>query len=146
MSMKKLLASGLGILIVAFAGIQFVPVERTNPPVKQDLPAPPAVKAILKASCYDCHSNETIWPWYSRVAPVSWLLAADTNEGRDHLNFSIWNTYSPEQQAALVGEALRKAKKGSMPPWYYTLKHADGKLTPEKLAVLESWAAKYPGP
>lgn len=142
MQTKRLAISGSAGLLAILAGIQFVPVERTNPPVQQDIPAPPAVKAILRASCYDCHSNETVWPWYSRVAPVSWLLAADTSEGRDHLNFSIWNTYSSEQQASLIQGAARKAISGKMPPWYYTIKHSDGKLTPDKLAILEAWAAK----
>ena len=144
MQKKQKVIGGIGALLAILIGIQFVPVERTNPPVQQDIPTPPEVKAILRASCFDCHSNETVWPWYSRLAPVSWLLAGDTQEGRDHLNFSIWNTYSAEQQAAAVASALKKAKSGRMPPWYYTLKHADGKLTPDKLAVLEAWAVKYP--
>lgn len=136
--------SGLGILALLSIGIQFVPVERTNPPVELDLPAPAAVKAILKASCYDCHSNETVWPWYSKVAPMSWLVASDTSEGRERLNFSTWNQYIPEQQAENVSQAMRRIKKGSMPPWFYTIKHTDGKITPEKLAILEAWAASYP--
>jgi len=141
MPLQRKVIGGIGGLLVLLAGIQFVPVERTNPPVQQDVPAPPAVKAILKASCYDCHSNETVWPWYSRLAPVSWLLAADTSAGRDHLNFSIWNTYSQEQQESLLEAAVKKARSGKMPPWYYTLKHSEGKVTPEKLAMLEAWAA-----
>jgi hypothetical protein len=99
------------------------------------------VKEILKASCYDCHSNETVWPWYSRVAPVSWLVSRDTSEGRRRLNFSTWDQYPPEKRSKFVAGAMNRIRKGSMPPWFYTIKHTDGRITPEKLAVLEAWAA-----
>lgn len=138
------LAGGAGVLAVLLLGAQFIPVPRTNPPVEQDVPAPPAVKAILRASCYDCHSNETVWPWYSRVAPVSWLVSSDTEEGRSRLNFSTWNQYTPEQQAENLAQALLQIKKGEMPPWFYTIKHTEGKLTPEKQALLEAWATARP--
>jgi Haem-binding domain len=144
MQMKKIMVGGLGVLVVALLGAQFVSVPRTNPPVEQDVPAPANVKAILKASCYDCHSNETIWPWYSKVAPISWLVSRDTVEGRQRLNFSTWNRYIPEQQAELVAGSMKRIKRGRMPPWFYTIKHTDGKISPEKLAVLEAWAASYP--
>lgn len=140
--MKKLhVLIGLAALGVILAGAQLVPVERTNPPVEQDMPAPAQVKAILKASCYDCHSNETVWPWYSKVAPVSWLVAADTAEGRERLNFSTWNQFSAEQRQEIVAQVMKEIRKGEMPPWYYTIKHGEGKITPENLAILEAWAA-----
>ena len=144
MRMKKGLWTGLGVFAVVLLGAQFIPVPRTNPPVEQDLSTPPNVKAILKASCYDCHSNETVWPWYSQVAPVSWLVSRDTIVGRQHLNFSTWNRYLPEQQAELVAGSMRRIRRGRMPPWFYTIKHTDGKISPEKLAVLEAWAASFP--
>ncbi len=141
---RKIVFGGLGVAVFLLLVIQVIPVPRTNPPVEMDMPAPPEVKAILKASCYDCHSNETVWPWYSRVAPVSWLVSRDTISGRRHLNFSEWNRYLPEQRSDLIAGAIRRMKRGSMPPWYYTIKHTDGKVTPEKLAILEAWAAKLP--
>ena len=122
--------------------IQVIPVSRVNPPVVADLAAPPEVKAILKASCYDCHSNETVWPWYSRVAPVSWLVASDTAEGRQHLNFSSWNQYSLDKQASLRARIAREVGKGDMPPWYYTIKHQDAKLTQGQRTTLASWVAQ----
>ena len=73
--MKKKLKIAAIAAIVLFVVIQLVPIRRTNPPVTGDMPAPVEVKAILKGACYDCHSHETVWPWYSRVAPVSWLVA-----------------------------------------------------------------------
>jgi mono/diheme cytochrome c family protein len=144
MQKQKMIFGGLGFLGVALIAAQFIPVERTNPPVQQDIPAPANVKAILKASCYDCHSNETVWPWYSRVAPISWLVSNDTVEGRQRLNFSTWNQYLPEQQADLIAGSLKRVQRGRMPPWYYTIKHTEGKISPEKLAILEAWAASYP--
>lgn len=65
------------ILLVALIVIQFVPIERTNPPVESDVPMSPELKAVLRHACYDCHSNETRWPWYSRIVPVSWLIVND---------------------------------------------------------------------
>ncbi len=79
--MKKL-RLGLVLLAVAFALAQAVPVARTNPPVESLVPAPPAALAALRKSCWDCHSNETVWGWHTRIAPISWLVASDVNEGR----------------------------------------------------------------
>jgi len=107
-----------------------------------DLAAPAEVKAILKASCYDCHSNETVWPWYSRVAPVSWLVSSDTAEGRGKFNFSTWNRYPADRQAAIRTRIIREVSKGDMPPWYYTLKHTGARLDAGQRALLEAWARR----
>ena len=80
-------------LIVVIVGIQFIPVERTNPPVQSDIDAPADVKAIFKKACYDCHSNETNWAWYTKIAPASFIAVDDVNTGRKHLNFSEWDKY-----------------------------------------------------
>ena len=79
--------------------IQLVPISRTNPPVETEIAAPANVQAILTRSCYDCHSNKTAWPWYSHVAPVSWLVASDVSGARKKMNFTPWNAYSIHQQA-----------------------------------------------
>ncbi|MDR3672177.1 MAG: heme-binding domain-containing protein [Holophaga sp.] len=131
----------LGLVLVGVV-IQFIPVSRTNPPVEGDIPTPPEVKAILRASCYDCHSNETVWPWYSRVAPVSWLVSSDASEGRGRFNFSTWNRYDPQRQAALRARIIREVRGGDMPPWYYTIKHTGAKLDAGQRALLEAWAAQ----
>lgn len=89
--------SGLSVLAVLIV-IQFIPVDTSNPPVTADIPSSPEGKAVLRRACYDCHSNETRWPWYSRVAPASWLTARDVREGRAELNFSAWNEYSTQQR------------------------------------------------
>jgi hypothetical protein len=144
MKKKKIAITCLVILVVIFVVIQFIPVNLINPPIESDMPALPAVKAILKVSCYDCHSNETIWPWYSRVAPISWLLANDAKEGREKVNFSTWNSYTPEKQSRRISEAMDEIREGGMPPWYYTIKHTDAKITPDKLKTLEAWYLHYP--
>jgi hypothetical protein len=144
MKKKKIAITCLVILAVILVVIQFIPVNLTNPPLESDIPALPEVKAILKVSCYDCHSNETIWPWYSRVAPISWLLANDAKEGREKINFSTWNSYTPEKQSRHISEAMHEIREGGMPPWFYTIKHPDAKITPDKLKTLEDWYSHYP--
>src|SRR6185369_314098 len=110
-----------------------VPVERTNPPVETDLQAPPPVHAILRRACYDCHSNETVWPWYSHVAPVSWLLARDVREGRRELNFSTWDAYDAKKKDKTLKESIEEAVEGEMPPWFYVALHRDAASSPADL-------------
>lgn len=133
--MKKLL-----LLVVAAAlGIQLIRTERTNPPVEADLYAPPAVKALLRRACYDCHSHETVWPWYAGVAPVSWLVAHDVKEAREHMNFSRWTSLRSEQQEHKKQEIWEEIESGHMPPWYYVRLHAEAELTNEDLSTLRGW-------
>lgn len=126
--------------LIVFVLIQFVPVERTNPPVETEVPAPENVRAVLKRACYDCHSNETVWPWYSRVAPVSWLVSRDVTHGRSHVNFSTWNRLSPEDRAKTVREAWEEVEAGKMPLWIYRPMHPEARLSDADRAVIESWA------
>jgi hypothetical protein len=130
------------ILLIAFVTIQFVNrPERTNPPVNSAnvLRAPRNIEPILRRSCYDCHSNETKWPWYSGIAPMSWTLAHDVEEGRDELNFSEWNTYSESRQRHLLEEICEAVKKGEMPLKGYTFAHPSAKLTIEDQRALCVW-------
>lgn len=103
--------SALG-MCVAFILIQFIPVNRINPPVEADVSAPPDVGSVLRRACYDCHSSETRWPWYSHVAPVSWVIAHDVHEGRATLNYSTWNRLSPEKQAEAIQESWEEGSRG----------------------------------
>ena len=125
---------------VLFAAAQVVPVDRTNPPVEQDVAAPSDVDAILRRACYDCHSNETVWPWYSRVAPVSWLVAFDTHEGRSHLNFSTWNRLSTMERHEALKEAWEEIESGRMPIAIYLPAHPEARLTDADKAAVEAWA------
>jgi hypothetical protein len=133
--MKKIILA----LILIFIGIQFIPVEKTNPPVKSDLGAPDNIASILRASCYDCHSNETEWPWYSSVAPVSFLVAGDVVEGREHLNFSEWDNYSSKEQSELLAEMIEEIEKEAMPLTSYTFTHPNAKLDPYRINLLKEW-------
>lgn len=125
---------------VVFAAIQFVPVDRSNPPVETEIPAPANVRAILRRACYDCHSNEPVWPWYSRVAPVSWLVASDVHEAREEVNFSAWNRIPVERQAGKLEKISEEVEEGEMPLWSYQLLHGDAVLSAEDRTALQSWA------
>jgi hypothetical protein len=123
---------GLGALAV-FVLIQAVPYgwSHSNPPVTANAPWPSAqAESLARAACYDCHSNETDWPVYSYVAPMSWLVRRDVESGRDELNFSEWDRDSDANDAA---DAI---EDGAMPPRTYTLLHPDARLTDEEEAEL----------
>lgn len=130
----------IAVASVVVVAIQFVPIDRTNPPVQTEIPASPAVLSVLRRGCYDCHSNETSWPWYSRVAPVSWLLAYDVREGRAAVNYSNWNALDPKQQFDAIGESWEEVQHREMPPWYYLLLHWNAHLSAEDRAVLREWS------
>lgn len=128
------------VLLSLFVAIQFVRIPKTNPPVTGELVAPPPVHAVLKRACYDCHSNETVWPWYSNVAPVSWLLYSDVTDGRKEMNFSAWQQMPPERQAKRRKGIWREVKDGDMPPWYYVPLHPPSKLSDADKAILQAWS------
>jgi cytochrome c551/c552 len=135
MSWKK----GIVALVIILAGLQFIPVDRTNPPVTEEVDAPEVAKAILQRSCYDCHSNATRWPWYSYVAPASWLVASDVGEARHHLNFSEWDRYSDEDRRDKLGDIREEVESGDMPLWYYLLMHPNARLSPDDRSTLMNW-------
>lgn len=130
----------LAVLIIAFVGIQFVPVQRTNPQVAGEIEAPVEVMDILRRSCYDCHSNETVWPWYSYVAPLSWKIVHDVDEGRDEMNFSEWSGYSDRKRAKKIHEVWEEVDEGEMPLWFYTPLHSEAELSAADKETLHKWA------
>ena len=133
----------VAIALVAFLGLaQLVRVERTNPPVAGEVPAPLEVQVMLRQACYDCHSNETVWPWYSQVAPISWLLAYDVGEGRKELNFSTWQQYKQKAQRKKLKETVETVNEGEMPPWYYVLVHPEARLADVDRQALVAWAGQ----
>ena len=140
MKKKRWLLRIVVVLFVAFVAIQFWPVARTNPPATKPLQASPEVLAVLKRACFDCHSNETVWPWYAYVAPVSWLVARDVDDGRHELNFSHWGDYTPNKQSSKAGESVEKAESGEMPLPNYLRLHAEARLTPADIEILKRWA------
>lgn len=131
------------VLVVALA--QIVPVSRTNPPVAGEVAGPEVVRQTLRRACYDCHSHETRWPWYSYVAPVSWLVAHDVSEGREHLNFSTWAGYDAEERAEKREEIWEEVDEGEMPLWFYLPLHPDARLGEEEKTALRDWALRVDG-
>jgi Haem-binding domain len=138
--MKKWIVRAGVVFAAAVAAIQFVPVDRVNPPVESDIAAPDEVKKILRRSCYDCHSNETRWPWYARVAPVSWLIASDVSEGRREVNFSVWRQFTGARRVRKFKEIVEQVEGNKMPQWYYVLFHPDAKLEARDKEILLNWA------
>jgi hypothetical protein len=128
------------IVLAILVLIQFVPVTRSNPPVETEIAAPENVQAILSRSCYDCHSNKTVWPWYSYVAPVSWLVASDVSGGRQKMNFTTWNRYTPDEQVKKVRAIWNQVDRGNMPPWYYLIEHNTARLLADDKAILRDWS------
>src|SRR5438552_574642 len=119
----------LGIVVV-LAAAQVVRPDRTNPAsdpshALQAPTATTALVAVLDRSCGDCHSNRTTWPWYTQIAPLSWLYQYGVSEGRKVVNFSEWSTYSAERQRALFGASCQDASTGKMPGSAYTLFHPE---------------------
>lgn len=137
--MKRLFLYFVLPVSVLFGLIQLVPSKQTNPKVAADIKAPVAVKAQLRTSCYDCHSNETKWPWYSKVAPFSWLVVHDVNEGRSELNFSDWGTYNTFKKRYLLKEIKETVEEGTMPVNLYTYAHPKAKLSPATKSLLLKW-------
>lgn len=125
----------LGLLVL----LQLVPVDRTNPRVTKDLGAPPEIAALLRRGCYDCHSNEVRWPWYSYVAPVSFLVARDVAAGREHVNFSEWDALDPDQQQRKLRRSGKAIDEDSMPLSIYRPLHPEAKLTQAEKDVLVAW-------
>ncbi|ARA94491.1 hypothetical protein AWN76_015890 [Rhodothermaceae bacterium RA] len=130
----------LGGLVLLFVALQFVPVDRSNPPVSREVRWDrPETRALAQRACFDCHSNETVWPWYAYVAPVSWRVAGHVEDGRRHLNFSAWD--QPNEDADEVEEVLRE---GEMPLWDYVLLHPEARLTgAETEALIEGLRATF---
>lgn len=141
MSRRVVKYSGL-VVVLLFLAIQFVQPTRINPvsnpssSFEAAAKPSPELAAIVQRSCYDCHSNNTVWPWHSRVAPVSWLLADDVKKGRTHLNFSEWSSYSPEISKTKLKEMCNEVKAGEMPLGIYTLIHTKAKLSPEDIKTV----------
>jgi len=144
--MRKILKIIALVLIFGFVVIQFYRPDRTNLPVVQaeTLEATTQVSdnvaAILKRSCSDCHSNETIYPWYSNISPFSWLLADHIEEGRRELNYSVWNTYSAKKKRHKFEEICEQITSGEMPHNQYLWLHADAQLSEEDKKIVCDWA------
>ncbi|MBI3911177.1 MAG: heme-binding domain-containing protein [Armatimonadetes bacterium] len=131
---------GLIAVAILLVAIQAVPYGRrhTNLPVRME-PRwdSPQTRALVVRACYDCHSNQTIWPWYSHVAPVSWFIQGDVDQGRAAMNLSEWDR--PQREAH---ESAKKVQEGEMPPWAYPLVHPEARFSPaERQALIRGLTA-----
>ncbi|NER11966.1 cytochrome C [Leptobacterium flavescens] len=98
------------------------------------------IKGILKTACYDCHSNNTVYPWYNNIAPVSYWLADHVKDGKKHLNFSDWGNYDQKRKAHKLEELVEEVKEHKMPLNSYLWMHKDAKLDDAQIEALTSWA------
>ena len=138
--MRRVLKWALIAAVALFLVLQLLPLNRSNPPVTREISwDSPETRALAQRACFDCHSNETVWPTYSRIAPASILLWRHVTEGRQHLNFSEWDKPQPS-----VDSIRRQVDSGEMPTWDYLLMHPAGRLTDaEKQQLLSGLAATY---
>jgi len=156
--MKKVLKIILIVLLVVFVIIQFIrPAENKNDEIARDqitaaYPVPDKVMKNLKVSCYDCHSNTTVYPFYFKIQPVAWFLNNHIQDGKRHLNFLIFTTYPLWRQHENFKDIVEQLKKDEMPLTSYTLIHRNAILTADQKLAIEDWAtaqmkemeAKYP--
>ncbi|CAA7195381.1 heme-binding domain-containing protein [Chryseobacterium potabilaquae] len=131
--------------LVGFVIIQFVPLDRTNRPVKKAVnfvdsqKSPEKIKSLIKAACYDCHSNETIYPKYAYIAPLSWSIKDHVNEGRERINFSIWGTYNKDLKESMLTKSIQTINNKSMPLPGYIVYHKDANLSDAERSLLTQY-------
>ena len=134
------------VLLLLFVLIQFVHPDhnRSSGAGPNDIaahhPVPPNVHQLLQVACYDCHSDNTRYPWYASVQPVGWWLAGHIHDGKRRLNFSEFGLYSRERAAQKLEQAISEVREHEMPLHAYTLVHADARLTPEEVQLFCDWA------
>ena len=135
----------IGLVVFLLLG-QVVRFPRTNPPIDPAreigaaIPLTPAVSGIFERSCNDCHSNRTVWLWYSGVAPSSWLVYYDVHEARRRMNFSDWEATTPQQHNRLLDRMCSDVTKGDMPEWQYLIMHPKAKLSAGDIQAVCDWA------
>jgi len=143
---KKIVFGAIAILAV----IQVIQPSRTNPPItpsrslEAHVAIPQPVKQVLQRSCYDCHSNATVWPWYSHVAPVSWYVARDVNVARGHINFQDWEAQvNPTEGKEHLGLICKLVREGKMPPADYRFIHTGTNLSADEVNSVCAWSQQF---
>lgn len=133
------------LLVIIFIGIQFVPVNlnQSEQEQKDDIIVtenpPQEIALLLKISCYDCHSNNSEYPWYDKIAPVSWWVAHHIDEAKDELNFSEWATFTSKRKNHKLKEMMEVLDEGEMPLKSYLIMHGNAKVSAEQVEQLKSW-------
>jgi len=143
--MKKHIKKIVLALVVVFIGIQFIPknYNESSEVLTTDFMAtfdvPKNIDTQLKVSCYDCHSNNTYYPWYNKIQPVAWFMEGHIDEGKEELNFSEFGGYSKRRQKSKLKSIMSQIRDDEMPLWNYTLIHRDAKLSEKDKELLEEW-------
>jgi hypothetical protein len=133
------------IIIIVIIVIQLIPSDRpeviatNDSDLLKNVNVPDSVSRILKSACYDCHSNETKYPWYAYVAPVSWLVSRDARLGRANMNLSEWETLSKMDKASLLSDIADEVESGEMPMPIYVLMHPEAKLSAMERTLIVRW-------
>jgi hypothetical protein len=149
--MKKIMKWTAILLFVAFVVIQFIRPEYSNPPINQSetleatTQVPENVSQIFGRSCNDCHTNKTIYPWYSQMAPISWQMADHIKDGRRHLNMSIWNTYDSDKKRKKLDEICDEITDGEMPISQYLWLHWNANLSSDEVKTICDWTKQEAG-
>jgi hypothetical protein len=140
--MSKRIKQAAVMVVVVFAAAQFVRPNRVNPvtdatrTIQAHVGTASGLAPVLDRACGDCHSNGTVWPWYTQVAPVSWVMAYAVKDGRKTINFSEWAAYPPEVQRALLSASCEAASRGRMPGGAWTLLHPEARLSARDLTTI----------
>ena len=133
------------ILLIVFVGIQFIPTKRNQ---SEGVPTtdfmivntvPQNISSTIKTSCYDCHSNNTYYPWYNKIQPVAWFLESHIDEGKAELNFSEWENYSERRKKSKLKSIVSQIEDGKMPLSSYTLLHGDANLSSKQKEEIIKW-------
>jgi mono/diheme cytochrome c family protein len=144
--MSKWIKRALWVVVAILVLGQAIRPSRTNPPaetaldISADAALPPATMSVFHRACNDCHSNLTVWPWYSSVAPVSWLVAYDVRTGRKEMNLSEWGNYTAERKAELARKMCKEVTEGEMPGPMYSLMHPQAKLSSADVQAVCAWS------
>jgi len=137
-----------GIIILVFVIFQFIPYgkDKTNPKTDKafEITASENIKNILKKSCYDCHSNETKWPWYSYIAPISWSIFDHVKHGRRAVNFNEWENYTKDKKLK-IKKSIFRTVRNAMPLSQYTFIHTDAKLNKKDIKDIQNWVSNGEG-
>ena len=129
-----------GVIVLVMIAVQFIPYGKNHanlPVIAEPEWDSQQTQDLFVRTCADCHSNETKWPWYSRIAPLSWLVQYDVEEGREHFNVSMWGVQKKNEG----NEAKEEFEEGEMPPWFYVLLHPDAKLSESERQTLSNGLA-----
>jgi len=141
----KVLKVLLLLILAAFIIIQFWRIDKSNPDFDKNMDLisienpPTEIAQMLRSTCYDCHSNQTVWPWYSNVAPISWILEQHVEDGRENINFSYWGDFEAEDKIYVLEEMIEEIELAQMPLPGYSITHSDAKLSEAQMQLLIDW-------